>query len=181
MSIFLHRLIKEPLLWAFLIMLTLQYFANRIYGDKEHVPVLAAAITGSIVMFGYFATHHLTQKRALKDRKFDQCLELVKKIRFFIIEKNIVGTDQHFKMRDELQDAYFAFSLLTSAKGYEALSEMMNAFEAHLNQKDKERLDKFTKAQSNFVNKLRKEFFIDNKIDFKTYDFQLKKNDSEKT
>ncbi len=159
MKIFLHKLLKQPLLWAFLIMLALEYLAYRVFDSKDNVPVLAAISTGLVVMFGYFATHYLTIARKQKERKFEQCLELVKKIRFFILEENIKGEDQQFKMRDELQDTYFAFSLLTSAKSYKALSEMMEAFKSLLT--DQTQLCKFKKAQSSFVNELRKEFFID--------------------
>lgn len=176
MNIFLHKLIRQPLLWAFLIMFGLEYGAYRIFGEKDNVPVLAAISTGLVVMFGYFATHYLTIARKQKERKFDQCLELVKKIRFFILEENIKGEDQQFKMRDELQDAYFAFSLLTSGKSYKALSEMMEAFKSLLG--DSSQLCKFKKAQSSFVNELRKEFFIDKEIDFETYDFRLQKKES---
>ncbi|MBC8234380.1 hypothetical protein H8E77_32935 [bacterium] len=181
MMIFLYKLIKQPLLWAFLIMISLEYGAYRVFDSKDQAPVLAAISTGLVVMFGYFATHYLTIERKQKERKFEQCLELIKKIRFFILEGDIKGEQQQFEMRDELQDAYFAFSLLTSAKSYEALSEMMKAFETLLSNRSQSKLREFTKAQSNFVNQLRKDFFIDKDIDFKTYDFRLKKKGEEES
>ena len=53
---------------------------------------------------------------------------------------------------------------------------MMKAFEVML--KDSSKLVEFKKAQSDFVNNLRSEFFIDREINFETYDFRLeKKND----
>ena len=171
MIIFLHKLIKQPLLWAFLIMLLLEYIAYEIFKDKDTVPVLAAISTGLVVMFGYFTTHYLTIARKQNEEKFSRCLELIKKIRFFILELDYKGKPEHSKMRDELQDAYFAFSLLTSEKSYKALSEMMDTFKVLLT--DQTQLGKFKKAQSKFVNSLRKEFFIDKEIDFETYDFKL--------
>lgn len=173
MTLLGKKIIKQPLLWAFLIMLILWYGTYQIFGDKDHAPVLAAISTGLVVMFGYFATDQFIFARKQKEKKFEQCLELVKKLRFFILEENIKGENQQFKMRDELQDAYFAFSLLTSAKSYKALSEMMEVFKSLLD--DPSQLCKFKNAQSNFVNELRKEFFIDKDINFETYDFRLKK------
>lgn len=170
-TIFLYKLIRQPLLWAFLIMFLLEYGSYTVFNDKEHVVVLGAISTSLVVMFGYFATHYLTIIRKQKEKKFEQCMELIKKIRFFILEENIKGKDQQFKMRDELQDAYFAFSIITSSNSYEALSEMMVQFKTLLN--DPKNLDNFKKAQSDFVNKLRNEFFIDKKIEFETYDFRL--------
>ncbi|MEK7084302.1 MAG: hypothetical protein AAB932_03650 [Patescibacteria group bacterium] len=171
MLIFLHKLVKQPLLWAFLIMLLSEYGAYRFFGTVEQIPVLAAVSTGLVVMFGYFATHYLTIARKQNEEKFNKCLELIKRIRFFILELDYKGKPEHSKMRDELQDAYFAFSLLTSEKSYKALSEMMDAFKALLT--DPTQLYKFKKAQSKFINSLRKEFFIDKEIDFETYDFKL--------
>lgn len=157
-------------------MLILWYGAYLIFHSKDYVAVLAAISTGLVVMFGYFATDQFIFARKQKEKKFEQYLELVKKLRFFIIEENLKGTSQQSKMRDDLQDAYFAFSLLTSAKSYKALSDMMNAFKSLLeNQDDSTELCKFKKAQSNFVNELRSEFFIDENIDFETYDFRLGK------
>ncbi len=152
-------------------MLLLEYGAYKIFSSQNNVPVLASISTGLVVMFGYFATHYLTIARKQKEKKFEQCLELVKKIRFFILELDYKGKPEHSKMRDELQDAYFAFSLLTSAESYKALSEMMDAFKILL--VDQTQLCKFKEAQSKFVNSLRKEFFIDKGIKFETYDFKL--------
>ncbi len=155
-------------------MLLLWYGAYKVFADTVHVPVLAAISTGLVVMFGYFATHHLALMREQKERKFKQFVNLIKSMRFFLLEKNIGGTEQQFKMRDELQDAYFEFSLLTSAKSYEALSIMMDSFKDFLkDQNNSEKLNKFRKSQSDFVNELRREFFVDKEISFKTYDFQL--------
>lgn len=171
MFIFLRRLLKQPLLWSFLIMLAFQYIAFRFLTTTEQMPVLAAVSTGLFAVFGYFATHHLTNSRDQKERKFQQCLELIKKIRFFILETNIKGTTQHAAMRDELQDAYFAFSLLTSEKSYRALSHMMDEFKRLLDEPG--RLETFKSAQSDFINCLRKEFFVDKDLNFETYDFNL--------
>jgi len=129
--IWLLRIIKQPLLWAFLVMAGLELITY--YFFKNKATVLASVSTGLVVMFGYFATHFLTIARKQKEEKFNRCLELIKKIRFFILEANYKGTPQQSKMRDELQDAYFAFSLLTSEKSYKALSEMMNKFKACIN------------------------------------------------
>ncbi len=179
MLIFIEKIVKHPLLWAFLGMITFGLSAYYIFNTTEQVPILAAIITSSVVMFGYFATHYLTITRQQKEKKLEQCLELIKKIRFFILEENIKGEPQQSTMRDELQDAYFAFSLLTSAESYQALSEMMDAFKALLI--DPSQLCKFKKAQSNFVNKLRKEFFVDKEINFETYDFRLQLKKESKT
>ena len=174
MKILFLRIIKNHLFWASLLLPLLMYIAYLIFKDKE--TVLATIGTGLVVMFGYFATHYLTISRNQKEEKFKVCLELIKKIRFFILEENTKGEPQQFKIRDELQDAYFSFSLLTSETSYNALSKMMKAFEVML--KDSSKLVEFKKAQSDFVNNLRSEFFIDREINFETYDFRLeKKND----
>lgn len=101
------------------------------------------------------------------------------KIRFFILEEHVKGTVEQIKLRDELQDAYFAFSLLTSEKSYKALSRMMDAFKTHLNCSGECKCD-FKKAQIKFVNELRNEFFIDKEIIFETYDFRLSQESKEK-
>lgn len=171
MWIFLQKLLRQPLLWSFLIMITFQYIAFRFLTTTDQMPVLAAVSTGLFATFGYFATHYLTNIRDQKEKKFQQCLELIKKIRFFILETNIKGTIQQSTMRDGLQDAYFAFSLLTSEKSYRALSLMMKEFKSMLINPSAS--IEFKKAQSDFINCLRKEFFIDNDLNFETYDFNL--------
>lgn len=172
MKIFFLKLTKNRLLWALSALILSEYAAYCIFKDKDTVPILAAISTGLVVMFGYFATHYSATIQNQREKKFEQCLQLIKKIRFFILESNLKETEQQRKMRDELQDAYFAFSLLTSAKSYEALSEMMKAFKIFLENQSK--LPDFQKAQSKFINKLRDEFFIDKEINFETYDFKLK-------
>jgi hypothetical protein len=170
----IKRLLNHPLLLAFLLMILLQIIAYQFFKDTNYIPVLAAVTTGLTVMFGYFATHYLAMDKEQKERKFTQCLGLVKKLRFFLLEKNHLGSAEHSKMRDELQDAYYSFSLLTSARSYEALEKMMKEFEIFLgDQQNPTKKENFRKAQSTFINRLREEFFIDKEIDFKTYDFQL--------
>jgi hypothetical protein len=78
----LHRIIKHPLFWAFITMLLLIFGSRQLFAGKDNVPILAAVVTGSVVMFGYFATHYLTMARELKKKKFNQCLELIKKFGF---------------------------------------------------------------------------------------------------
>ncbi|MFZ2969970.1 MAG: hypothetical protein WA063_02375 [Minisyncoccia bacterium] len=173
MKIFLHKTIKQPLIWAFGLVIILIYGTYKIFGEnKDYVLVVATIISSSVVMFGYFATHYLAMSRELKEKRLIQCLELIKKIRFFTLEEHIKGTKEQVKLRDELQDAYFAFSLLTSEKSYKALSQMMEAFKTHLNCSGEYKCN-FEKEQSKFVNELRNEFFIDKEIIFKTYDFRL--------
>lgn len=176
MKILFLKLLKNYLFWAFSLLFSLMVIAYVIFKDKE--TVLAAIGTGLVVMFGYFATHYFTISRNQRERKFQSCLELIKKIRFFILENDINGESQQIKIRDELQDAYFSFSLLTSEKSYKALSKMMSAFEIML--KDNSKLAEFKKAQSYFVNSLRKEFFIDKEINFETYDFRLRQKNHQK-
>jgi hypothetical protein len=148
-----------------------------IFKDKE--TVLAAMGTGLVVMFGYFATHYFTIVRNQREKKFQLCLEFIKKLRFFILEEHIKGGQQQKKMRDELQDTYFSFSLLISSASYESLSRMMKAFEVLL--KNKSYLGKFKDAQSDFINNLRNDFFIDREIKFETYDIRLEQDNPDKT
>ncbi|MCX6789345.1 MAG: hypothetical protein NTZ42_01920 [Candidatus Gribaldobacteria bacterium] len=171
MKIWFLKIIKNPLFLAFVLLLLFMYFAYSIFKDKE--TVLAAISTGLVVMFGYFATHYFTIMRDQREKKLQLCLEFIKKLRFFIIEEHIKG-DRQQNMRDELQDAYFPFSLLISSASYEALSKMMQALDVML--KNKTKLKEFKDAQSDFVNNLRNEFFIDSKIKFETYDIRLEQD-----
>lgn len=170
MKIVFLQIMKNHLIWAFLLLLASMRTAYCIFADKE--TVLAAISTGLVVIFGYFATHYLAISRDQKEKKFQLCLELIKKLRFFILEEHLKKEEaQQSKLRDELQDAYFAFSLLISATSYDSLVKMMGAFGEML--KEPSKLEEFKKAQSHFINSLRKEFFIDKEIQFETYDFRI--------
>lgn len=171
---FILRFFQNSLLWAFLGMIALWYAAYRIFHTNEQVPVLAAISTSLVVMFGYFATHYFQSVRDQREKKLQRYLDLVKTLRFFIVETDL-NLEQRSKIRDELQDAYFAFSLLTSAKSYAALSNLMKKFENYLNNKTENNLIDFKNSQSDFVNSLRNELFKDSKIKFETYDFILSK------
>jgi len=170
MKISFERFLKNPLIWALIGAVVLDVSAYFIFKCEE--TILAAIITGSVVMFGYFATHYLTILRDQRTWKFERCLELTKTLRLFILEEHTKGTEKQREMRNSFQDTYFAFSLLTSQKSYEAMSKMMEAFKIHLNCKVTCECD-FNEKQKDFINKLRKEFFIDKEINFKTYDIRL--------
>lgn len=185
MKIFLYKLIKNHIFWASAVLIIIDvtaYYLFLINKDKENV--LAAVTTGSVVVFGYFATNYLTILRDQRQKKLEQYLDLIKKIRFFILEEHIKGTDKQKKLRDEFQDAYLAFSLLTSAKSYNALSAMMDKLKILLEDNQTENNQKkrcdFEEAQKKFINGLRNEFFIDKEINFKTYDFRLSQEKKEK-
>lgn len=83
MKIFLHKTIKQPLIWALGLVIILIYGAYKIFrGNRDYVLVVAAIISSSVVMFGYFATHYLAMSRELKEKRLIQCLELIKKFVF---------------------------------------------------------------------------------------------------
>jgi len=178
--IILRQLFHSWLAWVLVILSVLVFFACKFFYNVDNIPALAAVITGSIIMFGYFATHDLEIKRKQREKKLEVYMKIMKNLRFLIMEKHLKesseGQLEMKKMRDELQDIYFPFSLLTSEKSYNALKGMMKAFDLHLVKNNSDSLIKFKKAQSNFVNKLRNELFIDKEIDFTTFDFMIGKS-----
>jgi len=136
---------------------------------------LAGAIIGALaIIIAQFVTNRLEIKRKQKEKKRDIVLELIKGCRFFINEQDVLkDKEKHQQLRDRFQDSYFPFSLVISEEAYDSLMGVMETYGRFLEKSDDERLKNFKNAQKRFVNKLRKEVFDEEEIDFGTYDFRI--------
>ncbi|MEK7136430.1 MAG: hypothetical protein AAB821_02465 [Patescibacteria group bacterium] len=109
-------------------------------------------------------------QRKRYDKKLEQYWELLKAIRVFILEKNL-NEDEKKRLISQFQDTYLGSSLFISSFAYEELKIMIEMLINHIKQNRTESLDKFTQAQSKFINCLRRELG-ECPIEFNTYELR---------
>jgi len=159
-------IIKHPFFWTFLFLLFLYkayYLLLSLDITPEHIP---AYLTIFVAIFGYFMAHHLEISRKQKAKNLELCLDLIKSLRLLLNEPYYMGKEEQKKYRDNFIDAYYPFALLISKKNYKNFLETIKAFEKFLKDKDKAA---YQKVQKRFINGLRKEFSINESIDFEPY------------
>lgn len=163
-------IIRHPLFWTFLFLLFLYkayFFLTWLGVASEHIP---AYLTIFVAIFGYFMAHHLEMSRKQKAKNLELCLNLIKSLRLLLNEDYYMGKEEQKKYRDNFIDAYYPFVLLISRKNYKNFLETIKTFEKFLEDKDK---DAYQKVQKKFINGLRKEFSINESIDFETYAIRI--------
>ena len=131
-------------------------------------------MTGIAIIFGYFLTHYLEIIRKQKENKFNQYYKLLKALRIFIKETDLEES-QRKELVDKFQNAYFGSTILISRNAHEKIKKvaaLYNIFQGSSESTREENLNEFRKAQSDFINCLRKEFFHDKELDFLGYDIK---------
>lgn len=134
--------------------------------------ILVVAISGIIMIFGYFLSHFLETYRKYKERKLDQYLALIRALRMFLNESDI-DKDKLLVQRDAFQNAYFEATLFISTSGYKKFRTFIDEYQ-RLQKKEVQTNTALIKAQDEFINELRKEFKPYETIDFVSYQFSLK-------
>ncbi|MBI4224023.1 MAG: hypothetical protein HY609_03745 [Deltaproteobacteria bacterium] len=142
------------------------------------VNFIIACLSGIGVVGGYFITHYLELVRQQDERRFDRYSEFLKSLRFFILERDLMGTDKQKTLLDDFQFETFRSALLIGNNAYKKFKDMMKAFQDYIMEPNtsKDKVSKrqgFQKKQSEFINELRKEYRSDSEIDFETWDIRL--------
>jgi len=140
--------------------------------------VIAASMTAIVLIMGYFITHDLESSRNSKSRKLELCLDLVKSLRLFLKEPYYNKTDRQKEMRDNFIDSYLSFSIFVSNAAYEKFKRVIEAFQQFLGKSITK--EDFQKVQSEFINQLRRELSIKEKIEFETYVIPVTEEELEK-
>ena len=173
---FIYGIVISRILWAFLIFAVIEYFVFWFFKDiNADVDIIVGSMTGLGIIFGYFITHYLEIIRKRQEKKFDQYCELLKALRLFIAETNL-DENERKDLANKFQHAYFGSTISITRNAYEKLKEVARLYSEYQKTKTKpqneenDALNKFRKAQSNFINCLRKEFFHDRELDFLGYD-----------
>lgn len=141
--------------------------------------IVAASMTSIGIIFGYFITHYLEIMRKREEDSFMRHCDLLQALRIFINETNL-DENEIKELVNKFQQAYFSSTIFISREAYEKLkniAQLFSVFQATKDKSQKEKdaaLDEFRVAQNEFINRLRKEFFNNQSIDFVGYDIRWK-------
>ena len=167
-----NRVVWLLLFFAFVECITFWFF-DSIGASSD---IIAGSMTGLGIIFGYFITHYLELLRKKTEEKFKHYCKLLEALRVFIVEANLDEADKK-KLASDFQQAYFGSTISISRGAYDKLKGFAKAYSDYQGAdvaNKKTALTNFVKAQSDFVNYLRKEFFCDRELDFQTYDIRWK-------
>ncbi len=177
---FFLKILKNPLTFILLIFFGFEIGAYYLFTNIEaDGNIIAGTMTGLFIIFGYFITHYLEISRKEREKKFEQYLNLIKGLRILLIEDYTKSIDDDKELIDKLQNAYFESSVSISKKSYDKLHETITAFSEFAKTKNISDKRLFLKKQSDFINQVRSEFFIEQEINFET--FTIKASDVNNT
>lgn len=169
-----YAFVKSGIFLSFLIFIGLEYFVFSFFIElNTDVNIIAGSMTGLGIIFGYFITHYLEIIRKQQEKKFDQYCELLKALRIFIAETNLEEHERK-ELVNKFQLAYFGSTIFISKNAYEKIKDVARLYSNYQSNINPDNLAIFRKAQSNFINCLRNEFFHEKDLDFLAYDIRWK-------
>jgi len=175
---FFLRIFKNPLTWIIFVFFSFEAGAYFLFTNIDaDGNIIAGTMTGLVIIFGYFITHYLEINRKQREKKFEQYLKLIKGLRLFIVETYLKGDRKKQKeLVDNYQNAYFESSVSISKRSYDKLHDAMIAFKKFTKNQNDNNRKMFMKTQSDFINVVRSEFFIEQDIDFETFNVMISEN-----
>ncbi|KPJ63294.1 hypothetical protein AMJ44_14565 [candidate division WOR-1 bacterium DG_54_3] len=159
----------KSLLLSLLFLVALVWLEIKFNIDKE---IIAISITGILGIIGYFITHYLENEQKKKDKKIEFYTKLMSEIRLFIIAADQETKDE---LREKFEETYYKSWLYMSTKAYKKLVEYFNLYQIWSNDKNTKNQNNLNAKLNEFVQTMREEITIDEKIDFKNIYFLPKK------
>ena len=177
MNIFTHKILSRswrPIIWSLVLWLAFALgICIFLYNIDIDPNVIVGLIAGLAIFAGYFITHYLEINSRQYEKRFDQHWELLRSLRFFILETKI-DIEGKERLLNEFQNSYFGSALFLSRKNYDKLKSVIESLKNFLDKNgDEDALKQFEEKQTDFVNELRKEFTDGEKIKFQTYNIRL--------
>ena len=172
----MNKTIKQLLIIAIIVLFILVILVWLFNSWKVDVNIIAASISGIVIICGYFLAHFFETERKQKENKLERYLALIRSYRGFFGEPDTTSEELK-QQREDFQKAYLESTLFISKESYDAFSKVLQRYiESSKTQRKAtpEEIKEFEELQSNFINALRSEIVPDDKIDFRAYRIHIR-------